>query len=314
VILIYAPLFFALLGLKASAEPVVRVLPHVVVLPQTRVTLANIVDGHDLSKNLISKLNEVSLARAPGLGEKVELTQAAAMEALRPLVMEERRRTGKSVRLIVPNNIMIGTERREMTLAQVTSELAQAWQPLCGDCEIEFEGLSLPRVENMRHWTMRIKSDLPRGSFSVPVDLGREDGSSASAWVSGRIVVKKRVPVAKRILQVGERVQPDDFSWEYKDVSYSIDGIPEAHELAGKRVKNGLRAGDVLWTSSLEKEKAVRRGDLIQVRSRSDGWEVSLNVIAEADAYVGDVINLKNPKTNSVLIGQVTGRGEVELR
>jgi hypothetical protein len=37
-------------------------------------------------------------------------------------------------------------------------------------------------------------------------------------------------------------------------------------------------------------------------------------VIAQQDAFVGDIINLKHPKTNTVLVGKVTGQGEVELR
>ena len=43
-------------------------------------------------------------------------------------------------------------------------------------------------------------------------------------------------------------------------------------------------------------------------------WEVSLSVVAQQDAYIGDIVNLKHPKTNTTLVGQVTGQGEVELR
>jgi flagella basal body P-ring formation protein FlgA len=39
-----------------------------------------------------------------------------------------------------------------------------------------------------------------------------------------------------------------------------------------------------------------------------------MSVVAQQDAMIGDVINLKNPKTNNLLTGQVTGFGEVELR
>ncbi len=75
-----------------------------------------------------------------------------------------------------------------------------------------------------------------------------------------------------------------------------------------------LRAGDTLWLGLIEKEKAIRRGELVQVKSGEGLWEVSMTFVAQQDAVVGDVINLKNPKTNNVLTGQVTGFGEVELR
>lgn len=310
----YALVTLILSCLEVSAESVVRVRPHVVVSPQAQVTLAHIVDDHGLARAFVLKLNAVALMRAPEYGERMELSQAAAMEALRPLVMAERRRSRQNIRLVVPKNIVVDTVKRGMSAEQVTAELVQAWQPLCGDCQLEVDGVSLPRVESVRDWTLKIKAEIPRGSFSVPVELIRDDGSSFPAWVSGRVVLKKKVPVAKRVLQMGERVQSDDYRWEYRDISFSMDGVPQADELTGKRIKQGIRAGDVLWMNALEKEKAVRRGDLVQVRSGSDQWEVSLRVIAEGDAYIGDVINLKNPKTNSLLVGQVTGRGEVELR
>jgi flagella basal body P-ring formation protein FlgA len=52
----------------------------------------------------------------------------------------------------------------------------------------------------------------------------------------------------------------------------------------------------------------------VTVKSGEKNWEVSISVIAQQDAFVGDIINLKHPKTNTVLVGKVTGQGEVELR
>jgi flagella basal body P-ring formation protein FlgA len=127
-------------------------------------------------------------------------------------------------------------------------------------------------------------------------------------------LIKRKVPVAKRIVNIGERVLASDFTWEYRDTSFAIDGIPLAEELNGKRMKQGLRANEVLFRGMLEKERAIRRGDLVQLRSSEGAWEVTMSVVAQQDAFVGDVIGLKNPKTNTMLMGQVTGQGEVELR
>jgi flagella basal body P-ring formation protein FlgA len=43
-------------------------------------------------------------------------------------------------------------------------------------------------------------------------------------------------------------------------------------------------------------------------------WEVSMSVVAQQDAYVGDVVNLKHPRNGSSLVGKVTAQGEVDLR
>src|SRR5262249_1435069 len=117
-----------------------------------------------------------------------------------------------------------------------------------------------------------------------------------------------------RSLQIGDRVTAQDFSWQYRDTSFALDGAPTAEDLSGKRLKQALASGDVLWKGMLEKERAVRAGDLVELKSTEGIWEVSLNAIAQQDAFIGDVIHLKNPKTNSLLMGQVTGRDEAELR
>jgi flagella basal body P-ring formation protein FlgA len=305
---------FTLTGQLAFADAMLRIRPHVIVTPSSDVKLSQLVDAQGLSPELMAKMAGISLSVAPAYGEKQELLSANLTSILRPLILQERGRTQAKINLVIPKTVIIDTTKRDLDKDVVQLELLQAWQPLCADCRLEFEGLSLPRVEKIRDWTLRLKSELPRGSFSVPVDLIRENGSSASAWISGRLITKRKVPVAKRMFNLGERITAQDFTWEFRDTSYAIDGIPAPEELAGKRLKQGLRAGEPVWRGMLERERAIRAGELVQLKSSEGVWEVSMSMVAQQDAFIGDVINLKNPKTNNILMGQVTGRGEVELR
>lgn len=311
---ILLPVLLFSISLRAAAEPMMRIRPHMVASPNSEVTLRQVIDANEISESTLKQLDQIILAKTPKLGERLELTNIALMEILRPIVQEERQRTNRQVVLVVPKVVTLDTEKRSLDTDTVTAELIQVWQPLCGDCRLEIEGLSLPRLSDVRDWKLKIKSEVPRGSFSVAIDLIRENGSVSSAWVAGRLINKQKVPVAKRALQIGERVQAADFLWEYRDTSYAVDGAPGPDELIGKQMKRGLRAGEIMWLGALEKEKAIQRGDIVQVVSKASGWEVSLSVIADRDAFVGDTINLKNPKTNSTMIGHVTARGEVELK
>lgn len=303
-----------LMGQEVFAEAMLRIRPHIIVAPASEVKLSQLVDSHGLSRELQSKLAAVSLSVAPAYGEKQELANANISSILRPLVQQERARGGGKLNLIIPKTVIIDTTKRDLDKDLVQLELMQAWQPLCSDCQLEIEGLSLPRIEGVRDWTLRLKPELPRGSFSIPVDLIRENGAATPAWISGRLVTKRKVPVAKRIMTLGERITAQDFGWEYRDTSYAIDGIPSPEEISGKRLKQGLRANEPLFRAMLERERAIRAGELVQLKASEGLWEVTLNMVAQQDAFVGDVINLKNPKTNNTLMGQVTGRGEVELR
>jgi flagella basal body P-ring formation protein FlgA len=305
---------FTLTGNLAFADAMLRIRPHVIVTPASDVKLSQLVDGQGLSPELMAKMANVSLSVAPAYGEKQELLSANLTSILRPLIQEERARTSVKINLIIPKTVVIDTTKRDLDKDLVQLELLQAWQPLCLDCQLEFEALSLPRIEGIRDWTLRLKSELPRGSFSVPVDLIRENGSATNAWISGRLITKRKVPVAKRILNLGERITAQDFNWEFRDTSYAIDGIPTLEELPGKRLKQGLHAGEPVWRGMLERERAIRAGEMVQLKSSEGPWEVSVSMVAQQDGFVGDVINLKNMKTNNILMGQVTGRGEVELR
>lgn len=296
------------------ADTLIRVRPHVVAKPGSEVRLAQLVDAQGISSETETVLQSTSMTKAPAFGEKQELSQASLMEVLRPLVKNERRREKGSVHLLLPNSVIIDTLKRDLTTDAVWTELKQVWQPLCSDCQLDVEGLSLPAIQGVRDWSLKIKAELPRGSFSIPVSIVRADSAPVSAWVSGRLLVKRKVPVAKREIGFGERLQAKDVDWEFRDTTFAMDGIPSPDALGGQKIRRAVRAGDILWAGNLEIEKAIHRGELVQVKSSEGSWEVSMSVVAQQDAVVGDTINLKNPKTNSSLMGVVTGQGEVELR
>lgn len=309
-------ILFAVLSQIANAQSqkLLRVRPHVVVSPGSEVRLSQLVDTQGLSKESESVLLTTSISRAPSYGERQQLARNSLMEVLRPIVQQERARTNEPVHLLLPNTVVIDTLKRELTQDMVWAELLQVWQPLCSDCKLELEGMSLPAIQGVRDWTLRLKAELPRGSFSVPVSIIRDDTAPVNAWISGRVIAKKKVPVLKRAMTMNERIQDKDYGWEYRDISFSNDGVPLPDDMIGRQVKQAMRAGDIVFAGMIVKEKAIHRGEMVQVRSGEGMWEVTMTVVAQQDAVIGDTINLKNPKTNNILVGQVTGLGEVELR
>jgi flagella basal body P-ring formation protein FlgA len=310
---LFGLILIAVTAVTTQAQVSLRVRPYAVVSPDTEVRLSQLVDAQGLSPEGQKRLSEIVLSRAPAHGERQEIANAGLTAALRPVLEAERARSVK-VQIVIPKSVTIDTIKREISAEMVTGELIQGWQPLCADCKLEIEGLSLPKVDGIKDWTMKMKAELPRGSFSVPVELIKMNGQALPAWISGRLSVKRKVPVAQRLLGAGERLEAKDIAWEYRDTSFSLDGIPDESELEGKKVKQSVRASDVLWRGNLEKEKAIRRGDLVTVRSADGMWEVSMSVVAQQDAYVGDVVNLKHPRNGSSLVGKVTAQGEVDLR
>lgn len=291
-----------------SADSPVRLRSHVLVAPGSVVTLADLVDRRDVSAEVFEELGVAVIGRAPPAGERRELERTALVESLRGL------RHGKAP-FVLPNKVEIGTVKRELAADDVSTELLTAWRPLCADCRLEIDGLSLPEVRGVRDWTLKIPSELPRGGFSVAIHLVKENGTVLPAWIGGRLVRKRRVPVARRVLSVGETLQATDLNWEWRDTTFATDGAPSSSDEAqGQRLRTGIRAGDILWRGSLEREKAIRRGETVQLRSTEGQWEISLSAVAQQDGYIGDVVQLKNSKTNTPLTGRVVSQGEVRLQ
>jgi flagella basal body P-ring formation protein FlgA len=298
----------------AHAQIFLRVKSHLVVMPGAEVRLSQLVDAQGASAELQKKLDAVILTTAPAIGEKQEIANAQLTSLLRPIVQDERDNGGPAVQVVVPKSVIIATEKHELNTSAVQKELIQAWQPLCGDCHLEIDALSLPKVADVRDWSLKMKAELPRGGFSIPVELIRENNSSTPAWISGRLIVKRRVPVARHLLNINDRIAREDVAWEFRDVSFAVDGVPTEEDLAGKHMKQSLRNDEVLFRGMLEREKAVRRGDLVQLKSSEGMWEITMSVVAQQDGFIGDTVSFKNPKTNNILMGQVVGQGEVELR
>lgn len=306
-----------ILSRPTYSDTYIRVRPNVFVTPNSPVKLSQLVDIQGVPKELQAKMAEISVSVAPLEGERQEINDENIMSVLRPLIQSERSKSSNRIQLIVPKVITLLTSRGVMTKDLIATELLQAWRPLCSACQLEISNLIVPQIQNLKNvqdWSLNIKSELPKGTFTIPVQVIRTDGSSSTLWVNGRLTTKRRVPVANRILQFNDRVAPTDFNWEYRDTSYALDGVPTSEEIVGHKLRQGLRVDEILWKNMLERERAVRRGDLVQIRSTSGAWEITMNAIAQQDGFVGDTINLKNPRSNTVLVGQVIGQGEVDLR
>lgn len=301
-------IYLSLISTAAIAKGEIIIRSHSLIQHGSPVILGDIVEVTNMDSRLKDRLLKLPLAAAPNPGEKIEFSSAAISGILRPVLAYLQ----GIQKLKIPNQVVVERSSHAWEQTVIKKELLNHWQPLCSDCQLEIDQLSLP-VGQFENWTMSPKKELPRGAFSVPVEVAK-DGHKATLWIQGSLVVRKNVPVAKRALFFGERLKAADFAWTYRDVTFSHDGVPAQEEIDGRRLKNPIRADDVLFAGMIEREKALKRGELARVVSARGDWEVAVNAIAQADADIGDTVSLKNPRTNKELTGTVISKGEVEIQ
>ena len=300
-------------GWTQELEPLLSVRSHVIVESDDEINLADVAEIQNASPSFLALAKGFKLCNAPATGERRTFSAHAISELLRSFQGELERHQLRA-RFVLPHSVIVERTKLEFDVENVREVLLSAWSKLCSHCRLVVSDLRLPAYSGgeMGAWNIQVKEQLPKGSFSVPVRISKPNVKQGDLyWIQGRLDILKQVPVANRAIYFGERLAENDFRWEYRDVTFASDSSPQAPEMVGQRVRSPLRVNDVIWRSSLEREKALVRGAPVRMRLSDDSFSVSMDGKAEQDGYLGDTVSVRNPKSQKVISATVTGKGEV---
>lgn len=87
----------------------------------------------------------------------------------------------------------------------------------------------------------------------------------------------------------------------------------DPNEVLGQEAARAIRPGDLLTDQNCTPPLVVRRGELITVISGGDGIVIRLAAKADRDGRQGELIPVRTLDRNEILMGRVTGRGEVAV-
>lgn len=300
---------------QVSVADVIELKSSVVVEPNHSLNLMDLVDkSHPETKAIVaeieSKLNQTIIMHLQEAGERIELSLHSVAGHLK-LALDSKER--QQYKFSIPRRIEVLVQSPELTEEYLAARLKREWQKSCKPCKVEIKDLRLP-IGKFAQWEIDIPINVPKGSFNIPLTVKMKDGRESRYWVQGQVDILKEVPIAQRALYVGERVQAEDFKYQWRSITYANDGAPAKNLILGSQVRIPVSANQVIWSRHLAKEKALKRGDQVRVYSSGKLWELSLSAVAEKDAEIGDTVTLKNPRTNKRLIGLVVGKGEVEVK
>lgn len=168
--------------------------------------------------------------------------------------------------------------------------------------------------------------DLPDGALTWELEAnpdtlqpGREtlmatalvDGAPATTLsVSALFIQKVRVPVARSNIRRGDVVAADDFKWQEVELTRPLPGlVRRPGTLVGKAAIRPVRAGVALRQGWFDAPMAVDRGDRVRIQVVRGGLKIDTNAVALAKGRVGDLIQVRNPKSNVRYEARVTGPG-----
>lgn len=294
-----------------TGQIVVR--PYTALTAQDKVvTLDKIAEIRHFSEIERSQLGSIKLADAPSSGESRVFTPQAITEAIQAINVNNK----FTHELKLPSKIVVEMPEEVISRSVVENRLTQQWKKQCEECEFRIVRLSVPQIKLTTgdQWNVQIPAERPRGSFTMPIEVTRLQGEPQTYWLKGQVAVYREVMVTKRTINMGERLQESDYEAQMRDVTFVTDGIVGAEDIIGKRFKQSLTANAMILMGHMEREKALRRGEVVKVQSTEDNFEIYMSGVAEQDGFIGDTVNVRNPKTNQVVSARVVAKGEVQVQ
>lgn len=126
--------------------------------------------------------------------------------------------------------------------------------------------------------------------------------------------VNEMVVVTRRTLNRGDLVRDADVELQPRDPKApKFQHATERHSVVGMEVLYPIREGQPILLNQLRKPQLVKRGELIRVRARAAGVQVTTTAKAEQDGALGDIIMVQSLENREKYAANVTGLQQVEV-
>lgn len=283
------------------------------------ITLGDLIVTRGFSHDVVDAIGSVRLADAPNAGEARSFTELGLLQIIRARLQSIKRPVDMAnVVLRVPSRVTVTRKKFRLGHEEVKKEMLTRFQSLCTDCQFEISGLSLPAIDLKAHagssWRIRFRNELPKGSFSLPLDVTRADGSSQTFWIAGTLTVLRRVPVASRSLMSGEKLSSVDFTMSLKDVTFAHDVPADDQEITESVAARAIGAGQIIWRNQIRRPMAVQSGEPVKVVAGTEDWQISIDGVSQMAGHIGESIRVRIPRTQKVISGLLKEKGIVEVR
>ena len=292
------------------------------------ILLGDIAAFKNIAQASQERLAKVFVANAPSVGQSKEYTSLELTQAVRASITKEQNRSQKRLGFKVPYKVAItnvATDKTAFSKSSVKEQIKAELAKSCSQCDFQLKNLQWPapvlmkKLSRSKSWSLDFPSRAMKGSFALPIRYLNSEHSKRVVWLRGHAHWLQNVPVANRQINIGERISQQDFVWQSRDITLARDGALSKDRIEGAKLRRSLGVGEILWASMIERERAMKYGDIVRVSVKSEGadedeWQISLNAIAQQSADIGDRVKLLNTKSRKYIIGVVTGPREVEVR
>lgn len=203
---------------------------------------------------------------------------------------------------------------------QIEAKIRQAVNERYGNIYARMEVILLNRSKSLVGNTAdELRVSLPEKSLGltlVPVTLISEKGSR-QVQVQTLIKAYDRVLVTRQSVNRLQSLSDSCVKISEEEVtSYVLAGketckAPE--QIYGKRSKSFLKPGEMLTADMLEPVPDVLKDQVLSLIVEKENLSVKLTVKAITEGFIGNTIQVLNPKSNTVLLARISDKQGVVL-
>jgi len=222
----------------------------------------------------------------------------------------------QQVSFSIPENFSLRARRNYIYPQDIKRSIIIQAQANCKPCDVVIDDLKIPDVAT-RNEIMTVDLDTSTlkgaGGFLLPLNMETSQGKN-SVWITGRLTVFKMAPVAKRLIQMNERLTASDFELKRVNINFTRDGIPTADELMGKIASHPIGYGQTIFYADLKNELAAKRGEIVKLLLGDKEFEVTSQGTAEEQGALGDVIKVKVSDSQKLMSGVLVDKAVVRIQ
>lgn len=303
-------LFFFLISSAAWARPEIEIQAQVQVSQRPHLRLSDMASLRGGNADLLLFLDEVVVredARELALSDKMNAPEILSKirEAMKTRL--DIRKMNPSFK--IPSQVQVSFSKEPIARQEVERKVLNFLYVKCTACDYKVS-ISKTPTPNQKEWDLDFSQLSAKGGFLIPL----QDGSPTNKWISGSIRVSQLTPVTTRLILQGERIQSGDVRMALTDVTYARDSVVREEDVHGQVAARSLPLGTSIFTGDLKREPAAKRGQMVKAMLGDETFEISVNMQAEDNGFIGDMIKVRNLETKKILSGVVVEKGVVKLQ
>lgn len=143
---------------------------------------------------------------------------------------------------------------------------------------------------------------------------GQEPAVIAAGLVKPVVETTEMVVVTRRALNRGDVIRDADVELQPIDSkTQRLQIATERHAVVGMELLYAINEGQMINLSQLRKPLLIKRGEVIRVRARAAGVQITTTARATEDGALGDIVMVESLENRKKYPTYVTGSQQVEV-